>query len=78
MMTKNTSDKKLCADLERHLNQKMAKYLAEICDEVMIEHPRADPVAVARTLAVALSSVDVIALTKTITSKSVMTERASA
>lgn len=71
-------DRKLCADLERRLNQKMAKYLADICDEVMIEHPRADPVSVARTLAVALSSVDVIALTQTITSKSVMTGRASA
>ncbi|MBB4094094.1 hypothetical protein HGG72_05565 [Ochrobactrum pecoris] len=77
-MSDTIRDQKLCADLERHLNKKMAQYLAEICDEVMIEHPRADPVAVARTLAVALSSVDVIALTKTITSKSVMTERASA
>ncbi|KAB2716977.1 hypothetical protein [Brucella intermedia] len=77
-MSKISSDQKLCADLERHLNQKMAQYLADICDEVMLERPRADPVSVARTLAVALSSVDVIALTKTITSKSVMTERASA
>lgn len=77
-MSKITSDQKLCADLERRLNPKMAQALAEICDEVMIEHPRADPVSVARTLAVALSSVDVIALTQTITSKSVMTERASA
>ncbi|QGA56880.1 hypothetical protein [Brucella sp. 2280] len=77
-MNDRKNDQKLCADLERHLNQKMAKYLAEICDEVMIEHPRADPIAVARTIAVALSSVDVIALTKTITSKSVMIERPTA
>ncbi len=71
-------DCKLCADLEKQLNQRVAKLLADICDEVLIDHPRVNPVSVARTLAVALSSVDVIALTKTITSKSVMTERASA
>lgn len=77
-MSKITSDQKLCADLEKQLNQRVAKLLADICDEVLIDHPRVNPVSVARTLAVALSSVDVIALTKTITSKSVMTERASA
>jgi len=77
-MSKITSDQKLCAALEKQLNQRVAKLLADICDEAMIEHPRANPASVARTLAVALSSVDVIALTKTITSKSIMTERASA
>ncbi len=77
-MNSNNNDHQLCADLEKQLNDRVAKLLADICDEVLIDHPRVNPVTVARTLAVALSSVDVIALTKTITSKSVMTERASA
>jgi len=77
-MNSNNNDHQLCADLENQRNQRVAKLLADICDEVLIDHPRVNPVTVARTLAVALSSVDVIALTKTITSKSVMTERASA
>ena len=69
-------DRKLCADLEKQLNQKMAKHLAEICDEVMIEHPRADPIAITRTLASALSAVNVSALTDAILSRSAMTRRA--
>ena len=77
-MNSNNNDHQLCADLEKQLNDRVAKLLANICDEVLIDHPRVNPVTIARTLAVALSSVDVIALTKTITSKSVMTERASA
>ena len=76
MMNDTRNDQKLCAALEKHLNQKMAKHLAEICDEVMIEHPRADPIAITRTLASALSSVNVSALTDAILSRSAMTRRA--